>query len=380
VAPAERLLDLEAAPAPPAEVRRGGPPPRARTLPAGAVTLDQVALGKVVPTARRSQEISAVSEAAAYEIPLDDSLDDAFLSLFDQSDETAFPEVEIEAPAPEATAARDLFPRTPLFSSLDETSLRALIERVRLVHLEAGETAFRKGDPGDALYVVAAGEVAVFGGEDAQVEVARLGEGAFFGEIALVARQPRSASVVAATSTDLLAIDGAVLMELASEHPQVLAVILRFLRDRLLDLLVDTSPLFSPFSGQERQALAGRFRFIEAEPGAALVEQGKRAAGLFVLLSGEVHVTLDGKPVSDLGPGEIFGEMSMLSQGPAVATITAAGKCYLIQLPRADFSELIMTHPQVLEYMGDIADARQKELSDLRAGRAAYREGRLRML
>jgi CRP-like cAMP-binding protein len=395
------LLDLEAPPPPP-PASAPGLPPRTRSLPPGLGALDQVSLGKVMPGARRSQEISAVSEAAAYEIPLDDSLDAAFGQIGASGPAAAAganlaaPSAAPEDPAIELTVdvsglsadvasaaageAAEVFPRTPLFSFLDEARLRVLIERARLVHLEAGECAFKKGDPGDALYVVAEGEVAVLGGESSDVELARLGEGAFFGEIALVARQSRSATVAATMATDLIAVDAEVLFDLVADEPEVLKVILRFLRDRLLALLVETSPLFAPFSGAERFALAARFRFIEAEPNAQIVVQGQKAAGLFILLSGRASVTLDGAPVAELGAGELFGEMSLLAHGLAAATIHAATACYLLELPRADFSELIMTHPQVLEHLSALADERKQLLAEFRAGRATYREGRLRVL
>jgi CRP-like cAMP-binding protein len=185
---------------------------------------------------------------------------------------------------------------------------------------------------------------------------------------------------VATQPTDLLAIDREVLLELIEDEPAVLKVILRFLRDRLLDLLVDTSPLFRPFTGDERSALAARFRFIEAEVGAQLVEQGKRAPGLFVLLAGGAHVVHDGASINDLGPGDMFGEMSLLAHGPAIATIRASSKCYLIELPRADFAELIMTHPQVLEYMSGIAEDRQRHLAAVKSGAAGYGEGHVRIV
>jgi len=362
------------------------PPVRTRTLPP-QVTLAEVSLGRVVPGARRSKEFATVGDAGAYEIPLDDNFDVAFSSITSSSSGTPSPVIEMEAtietevPSADAEAAAAVLPRTPLFSALDERRLRSLIERVRLLQLEPGDVVFEQGDPGDALYVVASGEVAVRVGPPGEAtELARLGEGAFFGEIALVARQPRNATIAATRTTDLLAIDRDVLFELIEDEPAVLKVILRFLRDRLLDLLVDTSPLFQPFTGDERAALAARFRFIEADEGAQLLEQGKRAPGLFVLLSGGARVLHDGVVINDLGPGDMMGEMSLLSHGPAIATIRASAKCYLLELPRGDFAELIMTHPQVLEYMSRVAEDRQRHLEAVKSGAVRYGEGRVRIV
>ncbi|MBI4511431.1 MAG: cyclic nucleotide-binding domain-containing protein [Deltaproteobacteria bacterium] len=356
-----------------AKVRRGQ----------SGVALDQLPLGAMVPGARKSCELSAV-EGSVYEIPLDE--DDI---------EVAIPADQEKGVSEEAArAAQALFPRTPLFSSLTERHLRMLIDRVRLVTLDSGEILFQQEDPGDALYVVAEGEVAVLvGGEEETarghacrvtdlglVEVARLGEGAFFGEIALLTQQERNATIQATRPTSLLEIDRSVVGDLIEDSPGVLKILLRFLRDRLLDTLVDTNRLFEPFSGEERRRLAARFLFLEVEAGALLVDEGKRAPGLFILLCGRATVSMDGQPVADLGSGDVFGEMSMLTKGPAAASIRAASKSYLLELPRADFSEIIMTHPQVLEYVNTLAEERRLYIEEMLKGKATYREGRLRMV
>jgi CRP-like cAMP-binding protein len=96
-----------------------------------------------------------------------------------------------------------------------------------------------------------------------------------------------------------------------------------------------------------------------------VLEQGKRAAGLFILAAGEAAAVVDGKPVAHFEPGDLFGEISMIAQSPATATVVTLAKSYLLHLPRADFTEIIMTHPQVLEYLGSLADIRTRS-SDLK--------------
>ena len=342
---------------------RGLPAPAAagRAIPRGA-TLDEVSLGAIVPGARRSREMPA---QPVMEIPLEVS--------------AAYADFAVEAPGAGTVqrAAEAVLPRTPLFSALDAGRLRTLIDRVRLCELGPGETLFAQGDDGDALYVIADGEVAVLSGG---VEVARLAEGAFFGEIAILTRQPRSATIRAVADTRLIALDRDVIGEVVADSPEVLKVLLRFLRDRLLDTLVDTSRLFAPFSGPERQSLAARFRLLEAEPGAEIVTQGMKTPGLYILLAGRASVHLEDRVIAELGPGDLFGEISLLTHGPAVASIRAGGRCHLLELPRADFFEVIMTHPQVLELVNELAEDRKKLLGAIQDGSVAYREEHLTLL
>ncbi|MFH0901658.1 MAG: cyclic nucleotide-binding domain-containing protein, partial [Pseudomonadota bacterium] len=362
------------------------PRPR-RTLPPGA-PLDRVSLGTLVPGSRRSREIPAVNEVSVFEIPLD--LDD--LEVVEQSEKcgrTSLPSV--------TRAASAVLPRTPLFSSLDEKSLGTVIERVKLIRLEPDQILFRQGDRGDSLYVVAEGEVAVvaeptggIGGvglaqegaaSDSPVEVARLGEGAFFGEVAILTDQPRTASVMATAHTTVLAIDRDLIGDLIEESPEVLRILLRFLRDRLVDTLVDTSPLFAPFSEGDRHGLAARFLFLEVEKGVVLVEKNKPVPGLFILLCGEATASLGERHLGVLGSGDIFGETSLLGRDCGRLTIRTQTKAFLLELPRLVFNEVIMTHPQVLEYLDCLAEERQRFIEATLEGKTARYQGeRLQMV
>jgi cAMP-dependent protein kinase regulator len=254
--------------------------------------------------------------------------------------------------------ARFVLPKTPFFSVLTRAQLQTLIERVRLVHLRAGEVLFSRGDAGDALYVVAWGEVAVV----ADRELARLTEGECFGEISLLADRPRTATVRATVDSHVLAIDRTLLGDLVSGAPEMLKILLRFLRERLVVTLAETSPLFAPFTPLERLGLAARFQFLEVDEGLCLVEQGKKSPGLFVLLSGEAEALVSGAGVAPLESGEAFGEISLLTGQAATASVVARSKNFLLFLPRSDFSEIIMTHPQVLEHLSTVDEARLRAI------------------
>jgi CRP-like cAMP-binding protein len=96
-----------------------------------------------------------------------------------------------------------------------------------------------------------------------------------------------------------------------------------------------------------------------------------------VILTGKVSATVGGRGIAELGDGDLFGETSLLTQEPARATLRAEAHTLLYELPRADFQELIMTHPQILEFMTAVADERRRLLEErLKAGR--YAEGNVR--
>jgi CRP-like cAMP-binding protein len=104
------------------------------------------------------------------------------------------------------------------------------------------------------------------------------------------------------------------------------------------------------------------FQFLELEAGAVLIEEGKRADGLFVLLSGEAEVIRKaGERLAVLQAGDVFGEMSLLTQQPAVATVRTTKKAFALEMPADRFTQTVMVHPQVLMYVSELADERRRQ-------------------
>ena len=102
-----------------------------------------------------------------------------------------------------------LLRRNRLFDVLDEVEMRAVLEFAKLRRAAAEERIFAKGDPGDSLYVILRGRVAVqTESQDAKLMLLNiLDTGAVFGEIAMLDGGERTATIVAQEPTELLRID-----------------------------------------------------------------------------------------------------------------------------------------------------------------------------
>jgi CRP-like cAMP-binding protein len=101
---------------------------------------------------------------------------------------------------------------------------------------------------------------------------------------------------------------------------------------------------------------------------------------MFLLVSGEACVT--GKDndeskieVARLYPGDIFGEISLLTKKSATATVTTLTDSRMLMLPRNRFNELIMTHPQILEIIASISEERLKQLEQIKKRPLASSKG-----
>lgn len=265
-------------------------------------------------------------------------------------------EVPMGQPRALGHAARRALAATPLFAGLPSDALEALVENLALVPLRLGEQLYREGEPSDALYVIVEGEISVVAEGPPRVEMARLGPGGFLGEVALMTDQPRTATAIAAEPSELLRIDRLTLSRVLADHGDVLRAVLRFVRDRLVDRWMRTSPLFRPFNDAQRAELASRFTFLEIDAGTTLIGAGLRPDGLYIVLAGQFVVHRDSRTVATLGPGDLIGETALLSGGTFKSDVIAHGKSLALCLPAAAFREVIMTHPHVLEYIGEQAE------------------------
>ena len=107
--------------------------------------------------------------------------------------------------------------RVPLFAGLDATAIAEIMRYLRALNVPAGTTIVRRGEVAHSMYFIAAGEV--------EIELAagpvRLGEGKFFGEIAVLKKTRRTATVRAIQATKLLALEAADLHVLTERSPGI---------------------------------------------------------------------------------------------------------------------------------------------------------------
>lgn len=113
-----------------------------------------------------------------------------------------------------------------LFAPLTDEQLRKMLFFVKTVEFEDGETVFEKGDPGEWFYLIHRGEVEIVEpGFFGPSVIARMGPGDFFGELALILSQPRSAGVRCVGETACFALDRADLETLMERSPDIAAAI-----------------------------------------------------------------------------------------------------------------------------------------------------------
>lgn len=124
---------------------------------------------------------------------------------------------------PGAMDPRELLESVSIFSSLSAREIDALIEITTTRRLGPKEVLFRKGDPGNQLYGVLSGRLKVLatGRAGRELVFGVMGPGDVIGEIAMMDSEPRSASVVALETSELLTLHRRELIPFLEQHPKV---------------------------------------------------------------------------------------------------------------------------------------------------------------
>lgn len=105
--------------------------------------------------------------------------------------------------------------------------------------------------------------------------------------------------------------------------------------------------LFSACTNKELSQIASLVDEADIREGAVLTREGGPGREFFVVVEGKAKVTLRGKKMAEFGPGQFFGEMSLLDQGPRSATVTALTPMKVYVLDSRSFSTLLDKHPAV---------------------------------
>jgi small-conductance mechanosensitive channel/CRP-like cAMP-binding protein len=132
-----------------------------------------------------------------------------------------------------------------------------------------------------------------------------------------------------------------------------------------------TIPIWSSLSDSEMSILASRLKRVVHGQGEAIVRQGDEGASMFVLLRGSVAVALRdaqgrSEQVATLGPGDFFGEMSLMTGEKRAATITALEEVECAELHKDDVAGVLLQRPQLAREISAILDQRQGALASFR--------------
>ena len=106
-------------------------------------------------------------------------------------------------------------------------------------------------------------------------------------------------------------------------------------------------PLFSGLDDRLLQRLAGEFFEKTFSAGEVIAAEGEAGRTFVVIETGDVTVSVNGRQVAQLGPGQAFGEMALIDKSARSATVTAEGQAHCYLLPVWSFRPIVEEHPEM---------------------------------
>ncbi len=245
-----------------------------------------------------------------------------------------------------------------LFSDVPTEALTALAGRLVLRHFPAGEIIYADGTPGDALYIVEAGEVRLLDSAftDAQL-LEKLKAGDSFGEMALLTGRTRAELSRAATDATLWVLYKSDFDDLMVQYPEISASLARAISEKLgsrendfVERHLRRIQLFAALASNELRQIAKKVRGVRFRTGEIVCFAGQPAQNLYMIERGEVKLMgagPRGEPVllDILVPGETFGEQAVVQKSVYTATAQAIGDVELWTITKNDFDAMLEQYP-----------------------------------
>ena len=274
----------------------------------------------------------------------------------------------------------------PLWAPLGREDLRILIEILRVRRWSADEEIVGEGAHGASMYALAGGSVEVSRRqEDGEVRVVSvLGPGDVFGEVALVSDAPRMASVRAREALRTGELARSEVLRVGWRHPEIVAAVERFCRERALVYVTAPGGPWAELAPQLRRTAADAFRWRAVPAGTELIRQGAPNDVLYLLVRGRCVPTLthrhgDESVLPEMREGDVFGEISLLLQKPASATVRAVTPCALLVLEREQCLALLERERGVKQRLTQLAIERLQASAQVlaRGGNDGEHDGRV---
>ena len=111
--------------------------------------------------------------------------------------------------------------------------------------------------------------------------------------------------------------------------------------------MLQKAPLWAGLTEKELKVIARSFKELKYDSGEVIVHKGETGIGFYLIADGSVEVRSDEKVLSKLGPGQFFGEMSILDGQPRSADVVALEPSRCLALTSWSFKSIVSDHPRM---------------------------------
>jgi CRP-like cAMP-binding protein len=264
------------------------------------------------------------------------------------------------------------FPHIPLFSELNEQELQSLLPHIQSKTFPKDSLICQEGEGGDSLFVISRGEVAIIKQtpQGREVRIRNLREGDFFGEFGFFTDQKRHANVKAVIECEVLEISQNKLNGIIKTYPHLNQVLQNFFKQRVLDLFLASSPLFSSLTAAERDKIFKRFHLHKVSENTLLFKGGDPPRSLYLIKSGEVEIFIQDRnkkkiSLGTLRSGSFFGEIGVVLNKPRMAFARTTRPSELLELTKEDLETCLTQFPKLQSVFKEVSMKRLVQMKEL---------------
>jgi len=243
------------------------------------------------------------------------------------------------------------------FLTLDAPARARLLRSAKPVTFRARQAIVREGDKADGVFALVSGRLRVTQGEPPTI-VATPSAPVLVGEMAVLARGTRNATVSAVTQVRGYRFPHEVFERIASESPDFARQLVSFAAIRNGNNFLRRSSPFASLPSASIEALATKLEPVTFEEGAVLMREGERGDDAYLVRTGEVEIVRGERRLATLGPGGFVGEISALTGTPRTATVRAKSFVDTFRLRGDDVRPIVRRHRDLVSRLESTMQSR----------------------
>lgn len=247
----------------------------------------------------------------------------------------------------------EVMKQVQLFRNLSLNQQEQVVRALKPTKFQDGEIIVQQGTRGSRFYMIAKGNAVITkttknqNGQEQERMITHLHAGHYFGELALIYDDPRTATVRASGDVELLYLTQEDFQRIGQVH---------------LSLMLQQVPLLAKLNAHDQDVVLSRLKPANFNDGEYIVCQGEEGTRFYMITRGEAVVTErattsvtnpDGttstkhyeKELTRLYEGHVFGEMSLIYSEPRTASVRAIGPVKCLYLSKEDFDKCLLSDP-----------------------------------
>jgi serine/threonine protein kinase/CRP-like cAMP-binding protein len=232
----------------------------------------------------------------------------------------------------------DALKKVKLLSALTEEQLTLVANSVQALQYRPGDVIVVKGEPGSVMYMIHSGTVVCTDIGNGLVADVELNEGDYFGERALLASEPRAATVIAKTDVRVMALDQKTFIS-------ILGPLQDIINYNLMVQALESVSVLKNVPMDLKKRLLDSAKVVKFDSEFAILKEGEEGDTFFIIKDGQARVlqrqACNQVEVARIGAGDFFGEMALLNDGKRKADVVACSKVETFVITKKDFENLL---------------------------------------